>query len=133
MLVSTHVYYSYRWAPLKASYLMLEKLLRDFLWAYSPTHSGFHRVVWEFCCLPRESGDIGLLSTQKQGISLCTKWVIQAISSSDTWKVFLKHCISSGYPVNKITWKGIGFQTLLVMKDIVCIEGTFVSQSIWCA
>lgn len=44
ILVVAHVYYSSCWTASKASYLKLEKLLKDFLWASSEEHRGFHRV-----------------------------------------------------------------------------------------
>lgn len=45
VLAATHVYYSSCWAPSKAAYNKLEKLLRDFIWASSNTYHGFHRVA----------------------------------------------------------------------------------------
>ncbi|XP_059064547.1 uncharacterized protein LOC131856688 [Cryptomeria japonica] len=133
VLAATHVYYSSCWAPSKAAYSKLEKLLQDFLWASSDTHHGFHRVAWDFCCLPRDSGGLGLLSTQRQGIALCVKWVIHSLMGDEAWKILLRHCIQSSFPINRPAWKGIGLQTLLVMKEPVQIVGTFVAKSIWCA
>ena len=125
------MYYSSCSAPSKASYLKLECLLRDFLWASGSYHHGFHRVAWDYCCLPKESGGLGLLSTQKQGLALCAKWIIHAISRDEAWKILVFHCISSGFPVNKPMWKGIGFQTLRIMREPVVIQGSFVIKSIW--
>lgn len=78
-----NVYYSSCWDPSKASYLKLEQLLHDFLWASSSNHHGFHKVAWEYCCLPKEFGGLGLLSTQKKGLALCAKWIIHAITRDE--------------------------------------------------
>lgn len=90
VLVATHAYYFSCWAPSKASYRKLEKLLRDFLWVNGADHHGFHRVAYEYCCLPCDSGGIGLLSTQKQGIVICVKSVIKAILAMKLGKFCLK-------------------------------------------
>lgn len=117
VFTATHVYYSSCWAPSKASYMKLERLLQDFDWASSSDHQGFHKVAWEYCCLPKESEGLDLISTQKQGLALCAKWIIRALFGNEDWKILLRHCISSGFPASRPAWKGIGFQTLLIMKD----------------
>ncbi len=78
VLFATHAYYSSCWAPSKASTLKLECLFHDFLWVFRSDHHGFHRVAWDFYYLPKESRGLGLLSTYKQGLSLCAKWIIHA-------------------------------------------------------
>ncbi|XP_059073690.1 uncharacterized protein LOC131874367 [Cryptomeria japonica] len=108
VLAATHVYYSSCWLPSKVAYSKLEKLLQDFLWASSNTHHGFHRVTWDLCCLPRDSRGLGLLSTQRQGIALCVKWVIRTLTGDEAWKIVLRHCIQFGFPDNRPAWKGIG-------------------------
>ena len=63
VLMATNVYYSSCWAPSKASYQKLERLLKDFLLAFRADHHGFHKVAWDFYCLQKEFGGLGLLST----------------------------------------------------------------------
>ena len=112
-----HVYYSSYWAPSKASYQRLEWFLYDFLWASSSNHYGFHSVAWEFFCLLKESGGLGLLSTHKQGLSLCTKWIIGAITEDEAWKILVQHCISSKFLINRPAWKGIGFEPFSLCEN----------------
>lgn len=117
VLATTHVHYYSCWASSKASYLNLEKLLCDFLWASRVDSHEFHKVAWEYYWLTKDAGGLGLISTKKHGTSLCVKWVIRAITGDKFWKVLLKHCISSNFLVNKLSWKGIGFQTFLTMSE----------------
>lgn len=131
VLAATHVYYSSCWAPSKASYMKFERLMWSFLQASRSDHHGFHRVAWEYCCLPKKSRGIGLISTQNQGLALCAKWIIKALSGEEASKILLRHYISSGFPSKRLAWKGIGLQTLLTMKDLVQIQGTFVVKSIY--
>lgn len=89
VLAAMHLFYSSCWAPSEASYLKLVRLLHDFLWDFGFDHHGFYRVAWDFCCLPKEFGGLGLLSTQKQGLTLCAKWIIRTITGDEAWKVLV--------------------------------------------
>lgn len=91
VLAATHVYYSSCSAPSKASYLKLECFLRDFLWVSDVSHHGLHRVTWDFCYLPKESDEFDLLSTQRQGMTLCDKWIIRALSGDEAQKLYEDH------------------------------------------
>ena len=64
-------------------------------------------------------------------MALCAKWIIRALTGDEAWKILVRHCISSGFPVNRPAWKGIGFHTLLIMREPVVIQGSFVIKSIW--
>lgn len=73
VLATTHVYYSSCWDPSKACYNKLDKLLKQFFWSSSLEKRGFHGVAWEFCCLPKECGGMGLFDCKRQGVALCAK------------------------------------------------------------
>lgn len=40
-------------------------LPQGFVWASSNSNHGFHRVTWDYCCLPKDSGCLALMSTQR--------------------------------------------------------------------
>ncbi|KAH9294882.1 hypothetical protein KI387_038470 [Taxus chinensis] len=131
VLAATHVYYSSCWAPSKAAYHRLEKILREFLWANSEGNHGFHRVAWDVCCTPKNTGGLGLINIQLQGVALTTKWIIRSLEGEESWKILLRHCISQGSPLNRKAWQGLNYYSLLLCPVPIKIGGSFVAKSIW--
>lgn len=114
VLSATHIYYSSCWVPSKNCYKKFERLLKDFLWSNSHEKRGFHQVAWEHCCLPRASGGMGMPDCNRQGIALCAKWVVRAISRNEAWKVLICHFLSIGTLFNRQGWKGLDLASILI-------------------
>lgn len=53
-----------------------------------------HCVQWEWCCLPKEKGGLGIKDLKVQGMALTSKWIIQALSGKEPWKVLVRNNIS---------------------------------------
>ena len=55
----------------------------------TPSSVKAEMLSWGFCCLPKESGGLGLLSTQKKGIALFSKRIIRFLTGDEAHKVLV--------------------------------------------
>ncbi|KAH9295011.1 hypothetical protein KI387_038599 [Taxus chinensis] len=111
--------------------LAFSKILKKYDKASSNLGKGFHRVVWEYCCLPKDFGGLGLTDIGRQGSTLAAKWIIQPCTGNEAWKILIHNCICQGTPQGRKTWQGLDFHNLLIIKAPVKIVGTFLVKSIW--
>lgn len=91
VLSSHHIYFSLTWLFTKSQFGMLEKILRDFLWSNGLGSKKTHCVKWEWCCLPKQLGGLGIKDIRIQGISLAAKWIFKAFWGNETWKVLVRN------------------------------------------
>ena len=67
--------------------------MRDFLWSDGSGNKKRHCVKKEWC-LPKEKGGLGVKDLKTQGMALASKWIIQALSGDEPWKVLVRNNIS---------------------------------------
>ena len=71
----------------------IEKALRHFLWSDGLGNSKRHNVKWEWCCIPKKLGGLGMRDVKKQGISLAAKWVLKSLEGDEAWKILIHNNI----------------------------------------
>jgi hypothetical protein len=56
--------------------LAIEKILREFLWkGRRDAHGGHHLMVWDWVCMLKKLGGLGIINLQKMNIALRTRWL----------------------------------------------------------
>jgi len=81
--------------------ILLEKIMRDFLWSKREGHNGFHWVCWDEICRPMEDGGLGIRPIRSMNKALKTKWLWRFASEND---VLWKRVIVSKYGTDRLGW-----------------------------
>lgn len=92
---------------------------------------GFHRATWDVYCLLQSVGGMGIFYCWNHEFALCAKWIIRALEGIEAWKILIRHCISTGLPFGRKSWKDLNLQTLLTAQVPIKITGSFVVKIIW--
>jgi len=87
-------------------------------------------VAWDIYCLPHTASGIGIFYCHNQGFSLCAKWIIRSLKGVEAWKILIWHCISTGLPYGRKSYKGLDLQIILTTQFPINIVGSFIAKSI---
>lgn len=86
---------------------MLEKIIRHFLWSDGMDSKKRHCVKWEWCCLSRRLGSLGLKDIKTHGLALASKWIYKALWGNEPWKVLVRNNIERSVIRKGKQWSNI--------------------------
>lgn len=90
-----------------------------------------HSVRWDWCCIEKKAGGLGLKDLILQGITLAAKWIFHALVGDEPWKVVIGNNIKMAVPQGSKTWKSLPFCDLVAGGFPVSVLGSLVFKSIW--
>lgn len=76
----------------------IKKRIKNFLWSDGKGKRKKHSVKWEWCCIDKLQGGIGLKDLRIQGISLDAKWISKVVFGEESWKVLVRNNILLASP-----------------------------------
>lgn len=97
ILSSYSIYYASIWMFNNYQINEIHKTIRDFLWSDGRGQRKSHSIKWDWCCMDKSIGSLGLKDLRAQGIALATKWIFHALEGNEPWKVLIHNNISRGF------------------------------------
>ena len=114
VLFSYTIYYTSAWLMANYQANKIEKALRHFLWSDGLGNSKRHNVKWEWCCIPKKLGGLGMRDVKKQGISLATKWVLKSLEGCEPWKILIRNNIGRAIVKKSKQWVNIPLMDIIL-------------------
>lgn len=131
ILSSYSIYYAFVWMFNNYQIDELQKITREFLWSDGRGYKKEHFVKWEWCCMDKAIGGLGLKDLKVQGIALAAKWIFHALEGNEPWKVLIRNNIRLGVPKKAKSWRSLPISDLIDWNFSISATGSVVLKSIW--
>lgn len=131
IMFSYSIYYASVWMFSNYQLNDIQKTIRKFLWLDGRGGKKKHAVKWEWCCMEKKDGGLGLKDLKLQGIALAAKWIFHSLSGERPWKVLVRNNIKRVVPKQGKTWKDLPFSDLVAGDFPVSTSGSLVFKTIW--
>lgn len=90
------------------------------------------KVKWEWCTLPKESGDLGIRNIQQDADRLAAKWSIRAMANpKEDWAQLLMWQMDEFSLAGHKKWKKVLVLTILASKYAFNPKGSNLMLSLW--
>lgn len=90
-----------------------------------------HVVKWDWCCLDKLQGGLGLKDLRLQGIALASKWVVRSLEGGEPWKVLVRNNIQNAVPKHSKACKGLPLCDILISNHPMNLSRYLVFRSLW--
>ena len=88
-------------------------------------------MKWEWCCLPKQLGGLGIKDIKAQGIALAAKWIFKAFWGNEPWKVLVRNNIERSIIKKGKQWDNIPFWDIIMGDFKMKVFGSKVVSSLW--
>lgn len=131
ILSSYSIYYASVWMFSNYQINDIHKIIRNFLWSDGKGNRKAHSVKWQWCCMEKAIGGLGLKDLKVEEVSLADKWIFHAMDGNEPWKILIRNNIRLGVPKAAKSWKSLPLSDLLARSFPISTEGSSVFKSIW--
>ena len=89
------------------------------------------KVKWDFCCMPKAEGGLGIIDIREMADRLAAKWILRGMLNPNlgwAWLINRKNHLIHIQGFHK--WKALLFSTILASKIGIATKGSNLAVSL---